>query len=97
MFTGYCLGMAVAYRGHDFFHNCLRNHRHGPSRKHNSSVGIYGPLLSNGCCVFAYFAVVAQQWVYVPQYEDSVKTNERKCELKCHFYTGLYYIRTQID
>jgi hypothetical protein len=26
------------------------------------------PLLSNGCCIFAYFAVVAQQCVYMPQY-----------------------------
>jgi hypothetical protein len=26
------------------------------------------PLLSDGCCIFAYLAVVAQQWVYMPQY-----------------------------
>jgi hypothetical protein len=25
------------------------------------------PLLSDGCCIFAYLAVVAQQWVYMPQ------------------------------
>jgi hypothetical protein len=25
------------------------------------------PLLSNGCCIFAYLLVVAQQWVYMPQ------------------------------
>jgi hypothetical protein len=28
------------------------------------------PLLSDGCCIFAYLAVVAQQWVYMPQYCD---------------------------
>jgi hypothetical protein len=27
------------------------------------------PLLSNGCYIFAYIAVVAQQGVYMPQYE----------------------------
>jgi hypothetical protein len=26
------------------------------------------PLLNNGCCIFAYLAVVAQQRVYMPQY-----------------------------
>jgi hypothetical protein len=26
------------------------------------------PLLSNGYCIFAYLAVVAQQQVYMPQY-----------------------------
>jgi hypothetical protein len=26
------------------------------------------PLRSNGCCIFAYIAVVAQQRVYMPQY-----------------------------
>jgi hypothetical protein len=26
------------------------------------------PLLSNGCCIFAYLVVVAQQWVYTPHY-----------------------------
>jgi hypothetical protein len=26
------------------------------------------PVLSNGCCIFAYLVVVAQQWVYMPQY-----------------------------
>jgi hypothetical protein len=27
------------------------------------------PLLSNDCCIFAYLAIVAQQWVYMPQYK----------------------------
>jgi hypothetical protein len=26
------------------------------------------PLLGNGCCIFAYLAVVAQQQVYMPEY-----------------------------
>jgi hypothetical protein len=36
------------------------------------------PLLSNGSCRFAYLAVVAQQRVYVPQYNahEMVKTAE---------------------
>jgi hypothetical protein len=29
------------------------------------------PLLSNGCFIFAYIAVVAQQRVYMPQYFPS--------------------------
>jgi hypothetical protein len=33
--------------------------RHGPRRKHRSSVAVYGPLRSNGRCIFAYFTVVA--------------------------------------
>jgi hypothetical protein len=34
----------------------VRSHRRGPRRKHHT---VYGPLLSNGCCIFAYLAVVA--------------------------------------
>jgi hypothetical protein len=26
------------------------------------------PLLSNGCCIFAYLAVIARQWFCMPQY-----------------------------
>jgi hypothetical protein len=26
------------------------------------------PLLGNGCCILAYLAVVAQQWVYMARY-----------------------------
>jgi hypothetical protein len=26
------------------------------------------PLLSDVCCIFAYLTVIAQQWVYMPQY-----------------------------
>jgi hypothetical protein len=29
------------------------------------------PLLSNGCCIFAYLMFVAQQQVYMPQYKMS--------------------------
>jgi hypothetical protein len=29
------------------------------------------PLLSNGYCIFVYFAVVAQQWVYMPHHDVS--------------------------
>jgi hypothetical protein len=37
----------------------LLTSRHGPQRKHSSSVAIYGQLSSNGRCIVAYFAVVA--------------------------------------
>jgi hypothetical protein len=35
-----------------------RPSRHGPHRKHHSYVAVYGPLPSNGYCVFAYLTVV---------------------------------------
>jgi hypothetical protein len=38
------------------------------AKKNHSSVAVYKPLLSSGCCVGAYFAVIAWQWVYMPQY-----------------------------
>jgi hypothetical protein len=37
-------------------------------RKHHSSVAVYGPLVSNGCCIVAYFMVIAWQQVYMKQY-----------------------------
>jgi hypothetical protein len=33
--------------------------QHRLHREHRSSVDIYGPLPSNGCCIVAYFVVVA--------------------------------------
>jgi hypothetical protein len=30
------------------------------------------PLLSNGCSIFAYLAVVAQQRLYIPQYRYTI-------------------------
>jgi hypothetical protein len=42
-----------------------------PHRKHHSSVAVYGPLLSNGCCIFPYLAIVAYQRVYISQYLTS--------------------------
>jgi hypothetical protein len=52
--------------------------RQGPRRKHCFSVAVqFMPwkhsfaelLLSNGCCTVAYFAVVAKQRVFMPQYD----------------------------
>jgi hypothetical protein len=44
----------------------------GPDRKNHSSaaviVAVYGPLLRNHCCIFAYLAVIAKQQPYMLQY-----------------------------
>jgi hypothetical protein len=52
-------------------------YRHGSHRKHRSSFGVSNcccadtliakPLLSNGCCILDYLAVVAEQRLYMPQ------------------------------
>jgi hypothetical protein len=38
---------------------CIRNHQRGPIRQYHSFLAGYWPLLSNGCCIFAYPAAVA--------------------------------------
>jgi hypothetical protein len=40
------------------------------ARKHRSSVAVYGPLPSNDRCPVVCFAVVAQQRVYMPRYQE---------------------------
>jgi hypothetical protein len=47
--------------------------RHGLHRKHHSSLAVYGQLPSNGRCIAAYFAIVAQQRVYMPQDIDPLE------------------------
>jgi hypothetical protein len=54
----YCCEI-IACQWHDVFDRCVRNHRHGPRRKHHSSVYVYGQLLSDGWYISAYFRVVA--------------------------------------
>jgi hypothetical protein len=44
------------------------------AQKHRSSVAVYTPLHSNGRCLVAYFAVVAWQRVYMPQYLNPSST-----------------------
>jgi hypothetical protein len=57
----------------------IKTTRHGPRRKHRFPLLLYPffsvetclfaeLLRSNGCCIFAYFAVVAWRRVYVSQY-----------------------------
>jgi hypothetical protein len=57
---------------------CVRSHRLGPRRKRHSSVAIYGPLVRNGRCLAVCFAVVAQQWVCMPQLFDWDKLYETR-------------------
>jgi hypothetical protein len=35
-----------------------RFHRHGPRRKYNSSVAVYGAVPKDGCCMVVCFEVV---------------------------------------
>jgi hypothetical protein len=61
----------------DFYYSQLTvlliTSRHELNRKHHSSVAVQTclfakTLLSNGCCMFAYLMVIAQQRVQMPQY-----------------------------
>jgi hypothetical protein len=51
------------------------------------------PLLSNGCCTFAYLVLVAQQWVYMPQYIYTVVTVIQLFTVCCamQHVAALYY------
>jgi hypothetical protein len=65
--------------------------RHGPHRKHRSSVAVKGPLSSNGLRLAVCLAVVALQRVYVPQYKKRYKSASLLFSVRLnHFFFHFY-------
>jgi hypothetical protein len=81
----------------------LVTHRHGPHRKHLSMLSLIigvgtclfaKPLLSNGCCIFSYSAVVAYQRAL---FIESLRSNGSTCysmkmDFKAIIFEGVEWI-----